>query len=373
MGDCAFNIKYRGDKMKKYKIAVIPGDGIGVEVMKEGVKVLETLSKLTKEVAFDFTWFDWGCEYYLENGKMMDDNGLEKLKDFDAILLGAVGFPGVPDHVSLRDLLLKIRQGFDQYINYRPVKLLSELDCPIKGKKPGDIDMIFIRENTEGEYAGIGGIEREGKEEEVALQTSVFTRKTTEKVMDYAFDLAKKRNKLNHLTSITKSNALNHSMVFWDKIFKEKKAKYPEIKTAEYHVDAAAMYMIQRPESFDVVVASNLFGDILTDLGAALQGGLGFAAGANINPDGKYPSMFEPVHGSAPEIAGKGLANPIAMIWTIKIMLDFLGHEALGDTVMKGIEGSLEMREKLTPDMGGKGSTSQVGEIICDIMGKKLN
>ncbi len=356
--------------MKKYKIAVIPGDGIGVEVMKEGVKVLETLSKKTGEIGFDFTWYDWGCEYYLKNGKMMADDGLEKLKDFDAILLGAVGFPGVPDHISLRDLLLKIRQGFDQYINFRPVKLLSEQDCPVKNKKPGDIDMIFIRENTEGEYAGVGGIQKEGKEEEVALQTSVFTRKTTEKVMEYAFDLAQKRNKMNHVTSITKSNALNYSMVFWDKIFKEKKAKYQDIKTAEYHVDAAAMYMLQRPETFDVVVASNLFGDILTDLGAALQGGLGFAAGANINPEGTYPSMFEPVHGSAPEIAGKGLANPIAMIWTIKIMLDFLGHEAMGDTVMKAIEGVLESRERLTPDMGGNGSTSEVGEIICNIIEK---
>lgn len=354
--------------MKKYKIAVIPGDGIGIEVMKEGVKVLETLSKTTGNVEFDFTWYDWGCEYYLANGKMMDDDGLEQLKDFDAILLGAVGFPGVPDHISLRDLLLKIRQGFDQYINYRPVKLISELDCPVKNKKPGDIDMIFIRENTEGEYAGIGGIEKEGKEDEVALQTSVFTRKTTEKVMDYAFNVARKRNKLNHLTSITKSNALNYSMVFWDKIFKEKKANYTDIKTAEYHVDAAAMYMIQRPETFDVVVASNLFGDILTDLGAALQGGLGFAAGANINPEGTYPSMFEPVHGSAPEIAGKGLANPIAMIWTIKIMLDFLEHEDMGDMVMKAIEGVLETRENLTPDMGGNGSTSGVGESICRII-----
>lgn len=356
--------------MKNYKVAVIPGDGIGIEVMNEGIKVLNTLSKLNNDISFTFDKYDWGCEYYLKHGKMMDDDGLEKLKKYDAILLGAVGFPGVPDHISLRDLLLKIRQGFNQYINLRPIKLLTVEDCPLKGKKIEDLDMVFVRENTEGEYAGVGGIQREGTEDEVALQTSVFTRKTTDKVMEYAFELAKSRNKLNKVTSVTKSNALNYSMVFWDRIFKEKAELYPDIKTESFHVDATSMYMLQRPESFDVVVASNLFGDILTDLGATLQGGLGFAAGANINPEREYPSMFEPVHGSAPEIAGKGLANPIAMIWTVKMMLDFLEHEDLGEKIIQSIVEALKDREKLTPDLGGNGTTNQVGDIICNIIQK---
>lgn len=356
--------------LKDYKIAVIPGDGIGIEVMQEGIKVLNVLEELNKDIRFTFDWYDWGCEYYLKHGKMMDEDGLEKLKGYDAILLGAVGFPGVPDHISLRDLLLKIRQGFNQYINLRPIKLLTEEDCPLKNKGVEDIDMVFVRENTEGEYAGVGGIQREGTEEEVAIQTSVFTRKNTEKVMEYAFKLAKSRNKLNKVTSVTKSNALNYSMVFWDRLFKEKAEEHKEIKTESFHVDATSMYMIQRPETFDVVVASNLFGDILTDLGATLQGGLGFAAGANINPEREYPSMFEPVHGSAPEIAGKGLANPIAMIWTVKMMLDFLEREDLGEKIMNGIEEILKDRKKLTPDLGGQGTTSEVGELICEFIKK---
>ncbi|QEK10930.1 tartrate dehydrogenase [Crassaminicella thermophila] len=356
--------------MKNYKIAVIPGDGIGIEVMQEGIKVLNTLSRLNNNISFDFTWYDWGCEYYLKYGKMMDEDGLEKLKEYDAILLGAVGFPGVADHISLRDLLLKIRQGFNQYINLRPIKLLASEDCPLKNKGVEHIDMVFVRENTEGEYAGVGGIQKEGTKEEVALQTSVFTRKTTEKVMDYAFKLAKERNKLNKVTSVTKSNALNYSMVFWDKVFKEKSDEYKEIETESFHVDATSMYMLQRPETFDVVVASNLFGDILTDLGAALQGGLGFAAGANINPEKTYPSMFEPVHGSAPEIAGKGLANPIAMIWSVKMMLDFLEHKELGNRIMDAIVEAVKDREKLTPDLGGKATTSEVGDRICSIIEK---
>jgi len=351
--------------MNKYKIAVIPGDGIGIEVMKEGLKVLERISKVSGQISFEYDQFDWGCEYYLKNGKMMDEDGIEKLKKYDAILLGAVGYPTVPDHISLRDLLLEIRQKFNQYVNLRPVKLLPNVYSPIKGKGPKDIDIIFIRENIEGEYAGIGGMQKEGTKEEVALQTSLFTRKNTEKLMDYAFKLAEKRNKYNKLTSVTKSNALNYSMVFWDKIFKEKTKEYPNIKTESFHVDATAMYMVQNPEKFDVVVASNLFGDILTDLGAALQGGLGFAAGANINPEKEYPSMFEPVHGSAPDLTGKGLANPIAMIWTVKLMLDFLGHEKQGSIVMKAIEKTLENKNALTPDLGGKGSTASLGDEIC--------
>jgi tartrate dehydrogenase/decarboxylase/D-malate dehydrogenase len=232
--------------------------------------------------------------------------------------------------------------------------------------------MVFIRENTEGEYAGIGGIQRENTEDEVAIQTSVFTRKITEKIMDYAFNLARERNKLNKVTSVTKSNALNYSMVFWDKVFEQKSKQYPDIATESFHVDATAMYMIQKPETFDVIVTSNLFGDILTDLGAALQGGLGFAAGANINPERKYPSMFEPVHGSAPLLAGKGIANPLAMIWTTKMMLDFLGHKDLGDNIMNAIIKTLENKVKLTPDLGGKGTTSLVGDEICKALKMQL-
>jgi tartrate dehydrogenase/decarboxylase/D-malate dehydrogenase len=356
--------------MKTYRIAVIPGDGVGKEVMHEAEKLLDEVSRLHGGLTFKTDHYDWGCEYYLKHGKMMADDGLETLSQYDAILMGAVGFPGVPDHISLRDLLLRIRQGFDQYINLRPVKLLPGVECPIRNKEPRDIDMIFVRENTEGEYAGVGGFIREGTMEETALQTGVFTRKNTERLMDYAFMLARQRN--GKLTSITKSNALNYSMVFWDRVFKEVSERYPDVQTESFHVDAASMFMIQRPEDFDVVVASNLFGDILTDLGAALQGGLGFAAGANLNPEGIYPSMFEPVHGSAPNIAGRGISNPIAMIWTVKLMLDFLGHREEGAAIMDAIEAALRHKEMLTPDLGGKGTTSGVGDMICGALADAL-
>ena len=356
--------------MKKYKIAVIPGDGAGKEVMREGVKVLNEIARLHGGLAFETDHYDWGCEYYLKHGRMMAEDGLDILRGYDAILLGAVGFPGVPDHISLRDLLLRIRQGFDQYINLRPVRLLPGVECPVKNKGPEDIDMVFVRENTEGEYAGVGGFVRQGTAEETALQTSVFTRKNTERVMDYAFRLARQRGK--KLTSITKSNALNYGMVFWDRVFKDLSERYPDIETQSFHVDAAAMYMVQRPEDFDVVVASNLFGDILTDLGAALQGGLGFAAGANLNPEGRYPSMFEPVHGSAPNIAGRGISNPIAMIWTVKLMLDFLGHEQEGTAIIDAITEVLKYKERLTPDLGGKGTTAGVGDMICSALANAL-
>ncbi len=353
--------------MKIYKIATIPGDGIGIEVMDEGIKVLKSLEKRF-DIKFKTENYDWGCEYYLKQGRMMDEDGLDRLRNYDAILLGAVGFPGVPDHISLRDLLLRIRQGFNQYINYRPVKLLDAGFCPVKNKTPKDIDIVFIRENREGEYAGAGAILNHGKEDEMALQTGVFTRKNTEKVMRYAFEVAKKRRKQGKLTSITKSNALNYSMVFWDRVFADVAKDYPKIMTNSFHVDAAAMFMVQKPEMFDVVVASNLFGDILTDLGAALQGGLGFAAGANINPEGEYPSMFEPVHGSAPDIAGRGLANPIAMVWTIELMLEHLGEHKAAGCVLDAISKLIKNKESLTADMGGRAKTSEVGDSICRII-----
>lgn len=354
--------------MREYKIAVIPGDGIGIEVVEEALKILKRASEIVGDVKFSFDSFEWGCEYYLKTGKMMDEDGLDRLKKYDAILLGAVGFPGVPDHISLRDLLLKIRQGFDQYINYRPVKLLEHVECPLKGKKTEDVDILFIRENKEGEYAGVGSILNEGQDSEIALQTSVFTRKNTERVMRFAFEEAKKRNKMNKVTSITKSNALNYSMVFWDKIFAEISKEYPEIKTNASHVDAACMFLVQKPEIFDVVVASNLFGDIMTDLAAALQGGLGFAAGANLNPEKKFPSMFEPVHGSAPDIAGKGLANPLAMIWTAVLMLDFLGEKELSKMISNALRNILKYKDKLTSDLGGSAKTNKVGDSICELL-----
>lgn len=360
--------------MKKYSVAVIPGDGIGEEVMREGLRVLDRVAEMDGGFSFDYAHYDWGCEYYTKTGRMMAEDGMERLRQTDAILLGAVGFPGVPDHISLRDLLLKIRQGFNQYVNYRPVKLLSEVDCPLKGKGPRDLDMVFVRENTEGEYAGVGGRVRRGTPDETVVQTSVFTRRITEKLMRYAFELTRSRAEdrqarglktASKVTSVTKSNALNHSLVFWDEVFAELKSDYAEVETDQYHVDAMSMYMIQRPEDFDVVVASNLFGDILTDLGGVLQGGLGFAAGGNLNPERDYPSMFEPVHGSAPTIAGKNAANPIAMVWTVKLMLDFLGHTEAAGSVLTAIEKLVTGdRSGLTADMGGKGTTSGVGDLL---------
>lgn len=360
--------------MQKHTISVIPGDGVGTEVMTEALRVLERVSKEDDSFGFEFVHYDWSCEYYLKNGRMMSEDGLERLADSDGILLGAVGYPGVPDHISLRELLLKIRQGFDQYINFRPCVLLHEDDCPIKGKRPEDIDIAFVRENVEGEYSGIGGRLRRGTPDEAVIQSSLFTRKNTEKVMRWAFEVAESRGgqrrkngrkAAQKVTSATKSNALNYSMVFWDECFAEVAASFPEIAIEQFHVDALSMYLVQRPEDFDVIVASNLFGDILTDLGAVLQGGLGFAAGGNLNPEGSYPSMFEPVHGSAPTIAGKGIANPIAMIWTVKLMLDFLGHREAGDRVIEAIRTVVaKNRPALTQDMGGKGTTRDVGDLI---------
>ncbi len=348
--------------MKSYKIAVIAGDGIGPEVLAEGIKVMNRVAELDGNFKFEFTHFPWGCEYYLKNGKMMDDNGLEQLKKFDAIYLGAVGYPGVPDHISLWDLLLKIRKGFDQYINLRPVKLIKGAPCPLKDVKMEDIDMLFVRENSEGEYAGAGDWLFKGKPEEVVLQTGVFSRKGTERVIRHAYEIARKENKT--LTSISKANALNYSMVFWDEVFNEVGKEYPDVKTYSYLVDAAAMFMVKQPQRFEIVVTSNLFGDILTDLGAAIAGGMGLAAGANINPERIYPSMFEPIHGSAPDIANKGIANPMASIWSASQMLDFFGYEKWGKEVINAIERVLIEERVLTPDLGGSAKTSEVGDAV---------
>jgi len=350
--------------MKNYKVAVIKGDGIGPEVLNEGIKVLNKISELDPEINFDFSFFPWSCEYYLKHGKMMDDNGLDQLKDFDAIYLGAVGFPGVPDHISLWDLLLKIRKGFDQYVNLRPIKLLQGAPCVLKNVTKEDIDMLVIRENSEGEYAGAGDWLFKGKAEEVVLQTGVFSRKGTERIIRYAFEIARKEKKT--LTSISKGNALNYSMVFWDEVFNEVGLGYPDVITYSYLVDAAAMFFIKDPKRFQIVVTSNLFGDILTDLGAAIAGGLGLAAGANINPEKKYPSMFEPVHGSAPDIAGKGIANPLAAIWSVSQMLTYFGKDMWADKVLNAIESILSEGITVTKDLGGTSTTSEVGDALAN-------
>ena len=354
--------------MKTYKIAVIAGDGIGPEVLREGVKVLNQAAACDGGFSFDFTYFPWGCEYYLKTGRMMDEDGLERLRELDAIFLGAVGYPGVPDHISLWDLLLTIRKGFDQYVNLRPVKLLKGAPCPIKDVDREDVDMIFVRENSEGEYAGSGSWLFKGTPREVVIQDGVFSRYGCERIIRYAYHLAREKGK--SLTSISKGNALNYSMVFWDQIFKEVGKEYPDVETHSYLVDAASMFMVKDPGRFEVVVTSNLFGDILTDLGAAIAGGMGLAAGANLNPERKFPSMFEPIHGSAPDIAGKGIANPLATVWAASQMLDFFGHEEWGSRLIHVIEEMLVEKKVLTPDLGGMASTSQVGDEAAAKLGK---
>ncbi len=348
--------------MKVHKIAVLAGDGIGPEVINEGIKVLKKVAEIDGGFDFDFTYFPWGCDYYKENGQMMADDGIEQLKKFDAIFLGAVGAPGVPDHISLWDLLLVIRKSFDQYINLRPVKLLKGAPNVLKDVLPEDIDMIFVRENTEGEYAGSGSWLFKDTPNEVVIQDGVFSRKGCERVIRYAYELAKAEN--NTLTSISKGNALNYSMVFWDQVFKEVGKEYPEVKTYSYLVDAASMFMIKDPKRFEIVVTSNLFGDILTDLGAAIAGGMGLAAGANLNPERKFPSMFEPIHGSAPDIAGTGKANPLATVWSASQMLDYFGYSKWAEQLIDCIEKVLTEGKVLTPDLGGTATTLEVGDEI---------
>ena len=352
--------------MKNLKIALIPGDGIGPEVVAEGVKVLKTIEELDHNLSFSFDEFPWGCEYYLEHGKMMDEDGIETLKAFDAIYLGAVGYPGVPDHISLWDLLLKIRKEFDLYVNIRPITLLNEKLTPLKDKTKEDIDFLVIRENSEGEYAGAGDWLFKGKAEEVVLQTGVFSRKGTERIIRYAYEEARKQKKT--LTSISKGNALNYSMVFWDEVFEEVGKEYPDVQTYSYLVDAASLYFVSNPERFEIVVTSNLFGDILTDIGAAITGGMGLATGANVNPERKFPSMFEPVHGSAPDISEKGIANPLAALWSVSQMMDYFKEEEWGKLILDTIKDILNETESLTPDLGGSATTSDVGDRFVTLL-----
>ena len=355
--------------MVTYRMACIPGDGVGPEVIAEGVKALNAIAELDGGFRFEWTTFPWGCEYYLRHGKMMDDDGMARLRDFDAIYLGAVGMPGVPDHVSLWGLLLTIRKGFDQYVNLRPVKLLRGAPCPLKGVGPGGIDMTFVRENSEGEYAGSGAWLYRDQPNEVVIQNGVFSRAGCERIIRYAYELARREGKT--LTSVSKGNALNYSMVFWDQIFAEVGREYPDVRTSSCLVDAASMFMVRDPKRFEVVVTSNLFGDILTDLGAAITGGMGLAAGANINPERKYPSMFEPIHGSAPDIAGKGIANPLASIWSAAQILDFFGQPAWGQRVLSAMEDLLTEKRVLTPDIGGTASTGEVGDEMVRLLRRR--
>ncbi|HXD17119.1 MAG TPA: tartrate dehydrogenase [Vicinamibacterales bacterium] len=351
--------------MSTFKIAVIEGDGIGHEVVPEGLRVLEAAGKKFG-LSYEMTHFDWSCEVYAKTGRMMPEDGLEQLKKFDAVFLGAVGYPGVPDHVSLWGLLIPIRRGFDQYVNLRPVKLFKGVSTPLANRRPEEIDFVVIRENTEGEYSSIGGRIFAGTENEFATQEAIFTRRGVDRVMRYAFDLARKRRK--HVTSATKSNGIIHTMPFWDERFAAMKKDYPEVKTDQFHIDILTAHFVRNPHWFDVVVGSNLFGDILSDLGPAVAGGIGIAPSANLNPERKFPSMFEPVHGSAPDIAGRNIANPIGTIWSAALMLDHFGSPQAARAVENAIEMVCE-KGPHTPDFGGKATTQEMGKAIAAAVG----
>ncbi len=350
--------------MKQFNIAVIPGDGIGNEVTPEAVRVLDAVGEVSKSYKFDYRQFPWGCEYYLKNGKMMDDDALDTLKGFDAIFFGAAGYPGkVPDRISLRGLRLKICQGFDQYVCMRPSIILPGVKSPLAGRKAGDIDILVIRENTEGEYTGAGGRAHTGLPIEVAVETSVFTRAGVERIIRFGFECAMKRPR-RHLISSSKSNAQQHIFDFWDEIFNQIAKEYPGVTTERVLIDALCARFILKPETIDVVVASNLHADILTDIGGAISGSLGLAASTNINYERKYPSMFESVHGSAIDIYGKGIANPIAQCWSGALMLDWLGFPREHDLILDAIKAVTGEGKCLTPDLGGKATTREVADAI---------
>ncbi len=357
--------------MTVFNIAVIPGDGIGKEVIPEGIKALEAVANRV-DIQLNWQFFDWSCELFAKTGKMMPDDGIEQLKAFDAIYLGAVGFPGVPDHISLWGLLLPIRRMFDQYVNLRPVRLFEGVNCPLANKKPGDIDFYVVRENVEGEYSDCGGTQYPNTPQEMVIQNSIFTRKGTDRILKYAFEFAKQLpEKQQHVTSATKSNGLFHSMPYWDSRFAAMSKQYPDIRTDQFHIDILTAKFVMAPEQFDVVVASNLFGDILSDLGPGCTGTIAIAPSANINPECTYPSMFEPVHGSAPDIAGLGIANPIGAIWSGAMMLQHLGEDEAHNIVIKAIESVLAEQEYLTSDLGGKATTQETGQaIVKKILGE---
>jgi tartrate dehydrogenase/decarboxylase/D-malate dehydrogenase len=345
-----------------HNIAVIAGDGIGQEVIPAGIAALERAAR-GSDVSLKFTDLPWGCDYYLRQGRMMDADGFERLTKFDAIYLGAIGDPKVPDHIAVWDLLLPLRQRFQQYVNLRPMRLLPGLTSPLANRGPADIDMVCVRENSEGEYSGLGGRVHIGTLFEAAEQTGLFTRTGIERILRYGFEVASKRPR-KLLASATKSNALRHSMVFWDEVAEIVRKDYPSVEYRKYHVDAIAARMVTNPASLDVIVCSNLFGDILTDIGSAISGSLGIAPGANINPERTAPSMFEPIHGSAPDIAGKGIANPIGAVWAGAQMLDHLGHRNLHDKVIGAIERVVASGKNRTPDLGGNATTKHLADAI---------
>jgi tartrate dehydrogenase/decarboxylase/D-malate dehydrogenase len=351
--------------MATHRIAVIPGDGIGKETVPEGLRVIEKAAAKFG-IALEFAHFDWNCDRYVRTGSMMPDDWFETLSRFEAIFYGAVGWPAaVPDHVSLWGSLIQFRRRFDQYVNMRPCRLMPGIATPLANRKPGDIDFVVVRENTEGEYSSVGGRVFEGTERETVFQESIFTRTGVDRILKYAFELAKSRP-ARHLTSATKSNGISITMPYWDERFKAMSANYPDIRVDQFHIDILSAHFVQRPQFFDVVVGSNLFGDILSDLGPAVCGTIGIAPSANINPERSHPSLFEPVHGSAPDIAGKGIANPIGQIWSGSLMLDFLGHREAAAAIVGAIERTLaDPSAPRTPDIGGKATMEQVGMAIA--------
>jgi tartrate dehydrogenase/decarboxylase/D-malate dehydrogenase len=355
--------------MLNFKIATVAGDGIGQEVIPEAKRVLQAVQQKF-DIRFEFQDFDWGADYYFRHGRMCPPDFLDQLRPADAILLGAIGHPQIPDHVTLNGLLLPIRRSFDQFVNVRPAVLYRGVQSPLALRRGEQIDMMVVRENTEGEYSQVGGFVYHEQPEEVAIQTSVFTRRGTERVIRYAFELARKRNKKKRVTSVTKSNAQSYGMVLWDRTFTAVASEYPDIETESLLVDAAAMNFIRRPESFDVVVASNLFGDILSDISAILVGSMGLAPSANIDPTRRFPSMFEPVHGSAPDIAGKNMANPLAAIFSVAMMLEHLGVPGAAESVDAAVAAVLAEGKLRTPDLGGTSKTSEVTEGVLRRFGQ---
>ncbi|MGE0420947.1 MAG: tartrate dehydrogenase [Reyranellaceae bacterium] len=348
----------------KHRIAVIAGDGIGKEVVPAGIEVVEAAGRRFG-VEFQWTEFDWSCERYAKTGEMMPKDGLDQLKPYESIFLGAVGWPGVPDHVSLWGLLIPIRRGFDQYANVRPVRLFEGVSCPLAGRKPGEIDFYVVRENTEGEYSSIGGRMLEGTDREFVVQEAIFTRTGTDRIMKYAFEMASGR-KRKHVTSATKSNGIIFSMPYWDERFAAMAKSYPGVTTDVFHIDILTAHFVRNPHWFDVVVGSNLFGDILSDLGPAVVGSIGIAPSGNINPERLFPSMFEPVHGSAPDIAGKGVCNPIGQVWSGAMMLEHLGHKDAADAIVRAIEIVLAGGGPKTPDLGGNGGTKDLTRALVE-------
>ena len=354
--------------MTTHRIAVLAGDGIGKEVMPEGLRAVEAAAQ-RHGVSLAFTEFDWSCDYYARHGRMMPEDWFETLSGFEAIYYGAVGWPAtVPDHVSLWGSLIPFRRRFDQYVNLRPCRLMPGVATPLANRRPGDIDFVVVRENTEGEYSSVGGRMFEGTDREVVFQESVFSRKGVDRVMTYAFELARKRSR-RKVTSATKSNGIAITMPFWDERFKVVSARYPDVATDAYHIDILTAHFVQRPQIFDVVVGSNLFGDILSDLGPAVCGTIGIAPSANLNPERVHPSLFEPVHGSAPDIAGQGIANPIGQIWSGALMLDFLGHPAAAAAIVGAIERVLaDPGAPRTRDIGGRATTVEAGRAIASMI-----